>query len=264
MNIFLHELRANRKATIIWVCSMAALIIFFLSIFPSFSRDAAEFDKLIQGYPEAVRKAFGLGSDIFSFLGFYSYVFLYIMLSGSIQAMNLGTSILSKEVRQKTADFLMTKPVARQEIMTSKLLAALVTLIITNVIYLAAAGAMAFIVNTETFNIKILIMISITLFFIQLIFMALGVIISVIVPKIRSVIAVSLGTVFGFFIINMFGSVIGDEALKYITPFKYFDTAYIMKNSAYEMQYMIIGAVFVIATIGASYLIYSRRDIHAV
>jgi ABC-2 type transport system permease protein len=243
---------------------MAALIIFFLSIYPSFSRDAAEFDKLIQGYPEAVRKAVGLGSDIFSFLGFYSYVFLYIMLCGAIQGMNLGTSILSKEIRQKTADFLLTKPVARKEIMTAKLLAALVILVITNVIYVIAAGAMAFIVNTRTFNIKIFIMISVTLFFIQLIFLSLGVVISVIVPKIRSVIAVSLGTVFGFFIINMFGSVIGDEALKYITPFKYFDTAYIIKNSAYEMPYMIIGAVFVAAAIGASYLIYSRRDIHAV
>jgi ABC-2 type transport system permease protein len=243
---------------------LAVLIIFFLSIFPSFSRDAAEFEKLLQGYPEAVRKAFGLESNIFSFLGFYSYVFLYIMLCGAIQAMNLGTSILSKEVRQKTADFLLTKPVAREEIITAKLLAALTTLIITNIIYLVTAGIMAFIVNTETFNMKIFILISITLFFVQLIFMALGVVISVIVLKIRSVIAVSLSTVFGFFIINMFGSVIGDEALRYITPFKYFETGYIIKNSAYEMPYVIVSIVFVIAAIGASYLIYSKRDIHAV
>jgi ABC-2 type transport system permease protein len=82
--------------------------------------------------------------------------------------------------------------------------------------------------------------------------------------KIRSVLSVSLGTVFGFFIINMFGSVIGEEALRYITPFKYFETGYIIKNGSYEVQFVILSLAFVIAATAASYIIYSRKDIHAV
>ena len=107
-------------------------------------------------------------------------------------------------------------------------------------------------------------MISATLFFIQLIFLALGVIISVMVPKIKSVLPVSLGTVFTFFFISMFGAAIGDNNLRYITPFKYFDSAYIIKNAAYETSFIILEVVIIIIAIVASYIIYNKKDIDAV
>lgn len=264
MNVYLHELKSYKKSTIIWTCSLVAVAIFFLSMFPGFSMEAEEFNKLIMSYPEEVRKALGIGSNITSFFGFYSYVFFYIVLCGSIQAMNLGLSVISKEVREKTADFLLTKPVARRHIVTSKILAILTCLIFTNMVYIICSGIMSSIVNKKEFSIKIFILISITMFFIQLIFMAMGVIISVIMPKIKSVIGVSTGVVFSFFIISMFGSVIGDKAIRYITPFKYFDTLYIINNRGYETPFIVIGIIFIVTAILASYLIYIKKDIHAV
>lgn len=265
MNMFLHELKAYRKSTIIWTCSLVVLVVFFLSIYPAFSREAATFKKLLEGFPEPVRKAFGLSVDsMSSILGFYSYLFLYITLCGAIQAMNLGTSIVSKEVREKTADFLLSKPVTRANIMTSKLLAALTSILITNIVYLAVASTMATIVKTEDYNYKIFFMLSLTLLFVQLMFLALGVIVSVVVPKIKSVLPISLGTVFGFFIIGMLASTTGEGAMRYLTPFKYFDTNYIIKNSNYEAVFIVIEIIFIIAAITASYFIYSKKDIHAV
>lgn len=264
MNMYLHELKAYKKSTIIWTCSLVALMVFFLSIFPGVAREGEEFNKLIMSYPEAVRKAFGLIMDLTSFLGYYSYVFQYVILCGAIQAMNLGTSIISKEVRQKTADFLLTKPVKRSEIVTSKLMAVLTALVITNIICTTLGAIVGNMVKVQDFSMRIFILISLTLFFIQLIFMALGVVISVTAAKIKSVLAVSVGTVFGFFILNMFSSIIGDDALRYVTPFRYFDTAYIIKNSGYEFQFLVISAVFVVMAIAASYIIYTKKDIHAV
>lgn len=265
MNMFFHELRALRKSTIIWSLSLAALIIFMLSMFPAFSKDVADVKKLLANYPLSLRKAIGLSLDnFFTLLGFYSYLFLYVLLSGSIQAMNLGTSILSKEVREKTADFLLTKPVSRTQIITSKILAAFVSIVITNVIYLTLAFTAATIFKTEAFSVKTFFLISLSLFFIQLIFMALGLLVSVILPRVKSVLSISITTVFGFFVLNMLSSIIGDKAMRYIIPFKYFDTAYIIKNAAYETPFIIIGIAFVISAIGASYWIYIKKDIHAV
>jgi ABC-2 type transport system permease protein len=265
MNIFIHELKSYRKSTIIWIIALVALVVFYLSIYPSFYNDAADVQKLLESYPEAVTRALGISmGDITSILGFYTFVFVYIVLCGAIQAMNLGLSVISKETRMKTADFLLTKPVNRTKVMTSKIMAAFVLIIITNIIYLGAAVLMSLSVKTEDFSMKIYIMISITMFFIQIIFMAMGIIISVIAPKIKSVISISLGTVFGFFIISMFGSVIGDEAVRYITPFKYFDAVYIINNASYEMSYIITAIVFVTISITASYIIYSKKDIHSV
>ena len=178
--------------------------------------------------------------------------------------MNLGTSIISKEVREKTADFLLTKPVTRKTIMTAKLLAILTSLVITNVVYLISAIIMANVVKTEAFSLKIFIMISITLFFVQLMFMALGVIISVVFPKIKSVLPISLGTVFGFFMLGMLSTTTSTDIWRFLIPFKYYDTAYIIKNSNYETSFIIVEIVFIVVTIFASYLIYSKKDIHAV
>ena len=52
--------------------------------------------------------------------------------------------------------------------------------------------------------------------------------------------------------------------MRYITPFKYFDTSYIMKNSSYEASFIIIEIVFIIVAITASYFVYCKKDVHAV
>ncbi|WP_042464077.1 ABC transporter permease subunit [Neobacillus dielmonensis] len=265
MNIFLHELRAYRKSTIIWSLSLVVVIALFMSFYASFAKDAEEFTRLLANYPEAVRKAFGINLDnFFSILGFYSYPLSFITLCGAIQAMNLGTGIVSKEVREKTADFLLTKPVTRTQILTAKLLAALVSLVITFVVYFVAASITALQVKTDDFSMKTFFLLSLSLLFIQLIFLAVGMIVSVIIPKIKSVLTVSLATVFAFYFVGMLSATSGDEAKRYLSPFKYFDSSYIMEHTSFEASYLITGLGIVVAAILASYFIFVKKDIHAV
>jgi len=239
------------------------LIFFMIAMFPGFAKDAAQMQKLLKGYPEAVRKAIGLDiSLITSFLGFYSFTFLYVMLCAAIQAMNLGTSLLSMEIREKTADFLLTKPVTRRQILTAKLLAGLTSLLFTNIFFVGTASITASVLVEEAYSKKIFLLLSLTVVLVQLMFMALGVLVSVVVPKIKSVLSISLGTVFGLFVINLFGSIIGDEALRYITPFRYYDTMYIIKNGTYEIPFVLTEIAFIAAATTASYVLYARKDIN--
>lgn len=265
MNMFLHELKAYRKSTIIWSISLVALVALFLSMFPSFSKDAEEFKQLLEGFPVELRKAIGLSVDsIATLLGFFSYAFLYIKLAGAIQAMNLGTSILSKEIREKTADFLLTKPVTRTQIVTSKLMAALVSLVLTNIVFISATLMIASLVAGNDFSRKTLLLVSITLFFIQIMFLVIGILISIVFPRIKSVICVSLGTVFGFFMLGMISSTTDDTGLRFLTPFNYFDSAYIVKNMAYENSFLFVEIIFIIIAVGASYYMYVKKDVHSV
>ncbi|MFZ7101741.1 MAG: ABC transporter permease subunit [Peptococcaceae bacterium] len=265
MNIFRHELKAYRKSTIIWTLSLIGLVVLFFTLFPSISKEAGEFKKLMEGFPEAVRIALGLAvENIGSIIGFYSYGFLYISLVGAIQAMNLGVSIVSREVREKTADFLLTKPVTRSQVLTAKLLAALSSLVLTNVGYLAGAITIASLVATQEFSLKIFLLISLTLFYIQLIFLALGLIISVVIPKLKAVLPISLGTVFAFFMIGALAATTGDDALRYITPFKYFEVNYIAQHAGYETSFIVAALSFITAALTASYFIYNKKDIPAV
>lgn len=265
MNIFLHELKSFRKSTVLWTTSLAIVIIVYFSLFPSLSRDIDQMRNLLQGFPEAIRIGMGITLDSFAnVLGYYSFPFSFIVLIGAIQAMNLGTSIISKEIRSKTADFLLTKPIKRTKVLTSKILAVITSLVITNAIYIVVASITASAVKNDDYSYKIFFMISITLLFIQLIFMALGVIISVILPRIKSVLPISLATVFTFYFMSFLSSGDTDDVIRYITPFKFFDPDYIIQNSGYETPFVIITFVFIAASITASYIIYSKKDIHAV
>ncbi|MDF2842784.1 MAG: hypothetical protein K0R00_1210, partial [Herbinix sp.] len=49
-----------------------------------------------------------------------------------------------------------------------------------------------------------------------------------------------------------------------LSPFKYFDIYYIIQNMSYEAFYLVAGAIIVVVSIAASYVIYNRKDIHAV
>src|SRR5690554_2840104 len=119
MNVFLHELRMYRKSTFVWALSLAGVSVFLMSMYPALSQEVESFTQLLAGFPEAVIKALGISiSTIGSLLGFYAYVFSFIMLAGAIQAMSLGVSLISKESRDHTADFLLSKPITRTKIMT--------------------------------------------------------------------------------------------------------------------------------------------------
>lgn len=264
MNIFLHELKAYRKSIIIWACSMTLLAVVYIFLFKGLGSDIENFKAFLNNMPDIMKKVFNIYIDRISTLeGFYSIVFSFVVLCGSIQAMNLGTAIVSKEVRDRTADFLMTKPVSRIDIMTSKLLAAFSVLVITNIIYLVLT-ILAAVAVVNAFNLETFFMISLTMFFVQLIFMALGILVSVLAGKIKSVISVSLSTVFGFYILGSLGSILGEERVRYLSPFRYFDMAFIIEHTAYEVSFVVIGIVFVIAAIAGSYLVYIKKDVHAV
>ncbi len=64
-------------------------------------------------------------------LGFYGFVFLFVQLCLAIQAGNYGFGLVSIEESELTADFLLSKPVSRAQILTGKLLAALTSLLVT-------------------------------------------------------------------------------------------------------------------------------------
>ena len=264
MNVYWRELKAYRKSAIIWILSLSAIAVLFMSIYPSFTKDVAVSRRALANLPAAIRSALDLSlANFFTIFGFYGYLLNFVTLAGAIQAMNLGTGIISKEDAGKTADFLLSKPVMRASVVTSKLLAALSVLLVTNLVFIAVSLGIAETVAKAPFSTTTFILLSLTLLFIQLAFLALGSLFSVSLGRIKSVISVSLPAVFIFYIVGALGAIIGNDKVRYVTPFKFFDTNYIISHRRYELPYLIIEAVFIVAAICASYVIYMRKDIRS-
>jgi ABC-2 type transport system permease protein len=201
--------------------------------------------------------------NFFTIYGFFGYLLTFVALAGAIQASNLGVGILSKEDSGKTADFLLTKPVSRFKVLTSKIMAALTILVITNLVFDGVAIASAKMASQTDFNSTTFLMLSAIMFFVQVFFLALGLILSVIIPKIKSTITVSLPVVFGLFIVGTLGAILGNDNVRYFSPFKFFDTNYIINNNSYEVKFLLIEAAFVVVAVIATYVIYLRKDVRA-
>ncbi len=263
--LYIHELRQNSRVTIIWIVSLVAVSGLYLGLFPAIAKDAAAVTKIIENYPVAMRQALGIFSSSYSTLnGFYAMMLGFITLAGAVQAMNLGTAITSKEERGKTAEFLLSKPISRSTILIAKLAAMLTIIVVTNLTYIVGTRLFIWAVTDIALDNKLFILLSLTLLFIQLFFLALGFIISVSAKRIKSILSVSLTSVFAFYIIGMLDAILDLKKVRYMTPFKFFDYLYIIKNSSYEWSYLVLEAVFIIAAIGVGYLIYLKRDIKSI
>lgn len=265
MNIYKYEFRKYLKSTTIWTFSIIALLFFYLALFPSFASEAEQFEKVIQQFPETFRKAFGLNQMSFSTIGgFYNFTFSYIVLIAGIFAMKLGVDIMSKEVREKTADFLLVKPVNRISIMLPKFLASLTHIILMNIVYIIFAIIAVELFKNNDYNKETFYLVTFSMFLIQLFLLSLGLLIGTIVKRLKSVLPISLGVVFGFYIIKLLNDTIEDSKLSFLTPFEYFDISYIAENISYSTSHLLFSILLSIVFVVASYIIYEKRDVPSV
>lgn len=265
INIFRYEFRARRKSVLIWGGSLAALILLFFSIFPGFAGQAALVDELMKKFPPALLEAFGMSRlNMASVTGFYSIIFLFAQICLAIQAGNYGFGLVSIEEAEWTADFLLTKPASRVQILTSKLLAAFASLTLTNlVIWISTFLAIALFSDGREVNMNAVILMLLSVMIFQLFFLCVGLVISLIVKRIRSVTPYSLGLGFGAYILSAFSGIFGDVALEYITPFKQIDPAYIAEHGSFNTPLLLLNIGITVISLAASYWLYLRRDIKA-
>lgn len=261
--IFLHEFRGRLKSVAIWSASVAVLILFFFSIFPGFADQAALVNQMMEKFPPAMREAFGLDRmDLSTSMGFYSFIFMFAQLCLAIQAGNYGFGLVSVEEAEMTADFLLSKPVSRTQVLNAKLLAALAGLAITNaVVWAVSFLSFALFSAGSKYDTGVLLLLLASVVVFQLFFLCVGLAISLLVRRVRSVTPYSLGLGFGGYVLSAFSGIFADVKLEYLTPFKHFDPAYIVRNGGYDTPLVLLNAAITLVALAASYWRYLRRDI---
>ncbi len=263
MNVYAREFRMARSSMMWWILALVLVSALFMSLFPSFSTDVDAMKRMLSGYPPQIQAMFGLNADtFFTFLGFYAYTFTYVGLAGAVQAMNLGLTMLSREQLSKTTDFLLTKPMGRAAIFIQKLLSALTVILITNIVLIATTLAMTIIFSAGSYSIRTFMLLSLAFLFVQLMFLSLGIVVSQFM-RIKSVISVSLGVVFGFFALGMVQSMTNDHTLRYLTPFKYFDHMKIVADKAFELPFVILTVAVIVLPLVIGYIRYTTRDVRS-
>lgn len=266
MNIFKHEFKMKRKSILIWSLSLVAFFIFYMTFYPALVQDSAAFESIMENFPEELLKAMGLseGLPLTSLMGYYSLTFTLVQLAMAIQSANYGFAILSEEERELTADFLMTKPVSRTKIYLSKFFAAMLSLFITSLaVAIGSFMAVVLFSGGESYEVSHILRFLITLPIFQLVFLSLGMMISLLFRRVRSVLSLSMGLVIGLYVISSIRGLIDSELLGYFTPFYHFEPGEILVNGQYNLVLFLISLGIITVSLVGSFLLYKRRDIHS-
>ena len=265
-NIYAHEFRTRLRSVIIWSLAVTAIVFFYFSFFSVFADQAALMNQMLERFPPQLRAAFGMDKmDLSTVLGFYSFIFLFVQLCLAIQAGNYGFGLVSIEESELTADFLLSKPVSRTQVLTSKLLAALTSLTITNaVVWVSSYVSIAVFRGDREYDPRTLLLLLLSIVIFQLFFLSVGLVVSMLVKRVRSVTPYSLGLGFGAYVLSAFSGILGDVKLELITPFKHLDPARIVRDGAYDTPLVLINVTVSLIAVAVSYWLYARRDIPAV
>ncbi len=265
MNIYKREIKQKLVSAAIWSLSIAGIIILFMSVFSAFSESSDMVNLIEQNYPEELLKAFGMsGVDLSSLEGYFTMCMLFVQITLAVQASIYGFSILSEEERDMTADFLLTRPVTRTKIFVSKTFAALTAVLIT---YAATWGSTFFAIeifrNGKQYDADIIIKMMWAVILFQLFFLSVGMVLSVMSKKIKDPLPVAMSLAFGMYLISTVGSIIGEETLGYLTPFKYFEPNTLILEGKYDPIYIAICCGVIILSLSAGYMLYIKRNIHS-
>ncbi|WP_293972737.1 ABC transporter permease subunit [uncultured Ruminococcus sp.] len=260
MTIIRHELKQSRISLIIWTVAIGFLLAVCIFMFPEMKGEMEEVNDVFSSMG-SFTQAFGMDKVNFgTLLGFYAVECGNILgLGGAFFASLCAISVLSKEEKERTAEFLLTHPVSRVRVVAEKLISVLLQIVILNaVVYAIAVLSIAFIGETVPWQEITLMHTAYLLLQLELAGVCFGV--SAFLRR------GSIGTGLGIAVIMYFLNIIANltesaEFLKYITPFGYADGAEIVRNVSLDMNMIAIGILFAVIGISAAFVKYCRKDI---
>ena len=260
MTIVKHELRQGRTAFLLWTGSIGFLLAVCIFLFPEMKGEMDSVSSLFSSMG-AFTAAFGMDKLNFgSLIGYYAIECGNVLgLGGAFYASLCAVGMLSKEERDRTAEFLLTHPVSRVRIITEKLLSVLIRIAALNIlIWLLTVGSIAAI--GEAVPWKELNLLHLAFFLLQLELTGICFGLSAFIR--RGSLGIGLGIAVIMYFLNLIAN-ITDKAsfLKYVTPFGYCSGADIVSKGRLNAAMVIIGIAIGTVGIIAAYLKYTKKDI---
>ena len=264
MNIFSRELKINFKGLCYWCLVMLFMVGASVGKTQGLINEGgAGFTALLRAFPQQVQNMFGMsaGLDYSKPISIFAIVVLYVILIAAFHAALLGAGAFAKEERDRTFEFLYVKGATRARILTAKLCADALQMVILNAFtYLISV----FLVQAaEHGNIAgPLLPMMIGTLVVQLVFYALGLLLSLLTRRMRFASTIAFALIIALFLLSVLSTMFAPDAwYSYVTPFKYFDGTRVLVHGlgpVSAIAWVLIGAAMTVL----AYALHNRRDLH--
>ena len=263
MNVFIVEMKAHRKGLIIWAFGIIFMVAAGMGKYVALTSTGQSMNDIFAQMPKSMLAIFGIGNfNLSKASGYFGMLFLYLLLMATIHAAMLGADIISKEERDKTAEFLLSKPISRNKIITSKLLAALTNIIIFNIITLVSSIIVVGKYSKGEAVSSDIVILMCGMFILQLMFMLIGTAIAAVSKNPKTATSISTGVLLITYILSMAIDLNGKiDNLKYLTPFKYYEAKNLMFGGGFQWSFVILSIIIISSMLCITYVFYDKRDL---
>lgn len=260
MTVFCHEMRRGALALAIWTVAISFMLSVCVFIYPEM---AGEMDQISDMFADMGAFSDAFGMDQLNFGEFMGYFGIEcgntLGIGGALFAAILGISMLSKEEKEGTAEFLFSHPVSRSRVLGEKLLSMLCSLLILNLAVVAACLLSALIVGVEMHLGKLLLMF-LAYFLLQVEIAAITFGISAFLK--RGGLGIGLGLSLGFYFMNIASNLLEElEFLKYLTPYGFADGGHVINNYSLEWRSLSVGMALAAVGIIVGFRKYLKKDL---
>lgn len=263
MNLFWREIKAQRKALMIWCIGALVLVAAGMNKYSIYSTSGQSMNEVISKMPKSLQVLLGTGSfDLSTADGYFGFLFIYLVLMATIHAALLGSTIIAKEERDRTSEFLIVKPISRSRIITAKLLAALTNVVLLNFITLISSILIVdYYGKGESHSGNIVILMA-GMFILQLIFMLLGSGIGASLKHPKTAPSFTAIVLFAAYLLSLLIDLNSKlEFLQYVTPFKFFEAKNILAENSLSPVFILLSIVIIAVLLKVTYSFYQKRDL---
>jgi len=267
-NLYLTELKRYRNSFIGWSISISVLILSGMAFYPVLTQGdvlkqmTAFFEN---PFMKNMMTAFGGSLNMLTnVLGFYSTRnAMFIMLLGSFFSILLAGKILAREEQEKTAEFLLSKPVTRLEVARSKLAVYLNYLLLLNIVILIIGFiSLEIFKGNSQYSLKAFFINWFYSLLLMLTFGAIGLFLSLLIKRGRPITNLSIGIIVGAYFIDVLSRATPSaDKLGYLSPFKFIDAEVLRPDYALAgwrvMYFLGISLVLFLLT----FILYKKKDI---
>lgn len=262
MTIYIKELKQSFKSLCIWTASIAFMMLVCILLFPEMKN---EMESVTAVFANMGGFTAAFGMDKLSFgelMGFYGIECGNIMgLGGGFFAALAGISVLAKEEKERTAEFLLTHPVSRFSVITGKLLSVLTQVVILNLVAVSVSLISAAAIG-ESFEMNEFILLHTAYLIMQTEIACICFGISAFIK--RGSIGTGLGLALALYFMNIVCNISEQaEFLRYITPYGYAEASNIISEGKLDMGLIAVGAVISVVGAAIGYIRYLKKDIAA-
>ncbi len=263
MNIYRHELCAMKRAVFGWSAALALTAAVMLAMYPALGKSSEDVTEVLRQFPQSVKILLGIKNDnLGSFEGFFPYVLSMLTELGAVGGMLLGAHALRRETESKTADFLLSKPLTRSQILKHKLLAVFSGVLLIQSVFLLVILTITPVVAKG--SMPSLILVSLQIFYLQLLYAAFGALLAACFPRLKMPAAIAIGSlVFYHVLYDLFFVTLGAESelYRYFIPFGFFDSDKIIASGGYETRFVLLWLFLVLVCVRLTFWFYNRRDV---